>query len=84
MIHDVGFSQKLMFKPMHMAPQYSNYAFCQTKPYLPANFSLVNSATVIVSVEHMIPAHAAFESMKKYQLYQREVMTGMIKLTKTL
>ena len=71
-----GFVKKMHFKPSMRAPEESNYAFCQTQRFLPQNFSDAHSSTVMVSLGHHIPAHAAFESMKKYQLHQMEIMKG--------
>jgi len=74
--NEFGFVKKLHFKPSMRAPEDSNYAFCQTQRFLPQNFSDVHESTVMVSLAHHIPAHAAFESMKKYQLHQMELMKG--------
>uniref|UniRef100_A0A7M5XIM5 Uncharacterized protein n=1 Tax=Clytia hemisphaerica TaxID=252671 RepID=A0A7M5XIM5_9CNID len=73
----LGFINKLKFKPALAAPEESNYAFCQLKEYLPQNFTQLYSATVLVSIDHYIPEHAAFESMKKYEMHQMEINRGV-------
>lgn len=72
-----AFLQELTFKPSRDAPEDSNYAFCQVKSFLPGNFSANHDATVLVSIDHHIPAFAAFESMKKYHLHRVEMARGV-------
>ena len=72
----LGFIKKLHFKPALEAPEKTNYAFCQYMEYLPKNFSNMYASTVLVSIDHHIPEHAAFESMKKFKLHQMEVNRG--------
>ena len=76
MIPSTGFAHHLKFKPAKRAPMYNNNAFCQTKKYVPEDFNLAYGATVLVSLTHKIPNQASYESMKKYQLHQEEVMKG--------
>ncbi|XP_057295241.1 uncharacterized protein LOC130623744 [Hydractinia symbiolongicarpus] len=76
-IPGVGQSHMVKFRPKRMAPMYNNYAFCETRPYLPMNFTLVGNATVLVSLMHKIASNKAKDSMKKYMSYQQEVMKGM-------
>ena len=75
--NDHSLIQTLVFKPSMEAPEESNYAFCQAKRYLPANFSDNHDSTVLVSIDHQIPAFAAFESMKKYHLHSVEMAKGI-------
>ena len=78
MIPNLGFTHSVYFKPHRFAPMYNNYAFCQTKTYLPPDFNLVNGATVLLSLYHKIPSHAVWESMRKYRQHMDEVNMGEI------
>ena len=77
-IPNLGFTHSVYFKPHRFAPMYNNYAFCQTKTYLPSDFNLVNGATVLLSLYHKIPSHAMWESMRKYKQRMDEVNMGEI------
>ena len=77
MIRSLGFSHKLKFKPHYMDnSMYSTGASCQTKKYLPDDMDLIDSATILVSLSHLIPVASAEDSMKKYKLHQMEIMKG--------
>jgi len=74
MIHNIGFSQKMEFKP---APSSDHKPQCLAQKFLPEGMDLINNgATALVSLTHRIKPYNALDSMKRYQLHQQQVMMG--------